>query len=450
MHHVRAPTRLIALVALASALIPVQAADWPEWRGTGRTGVWNEPGAIARFPAPVLEPTWKVAIHGGYAGPAVATGRVFVSDFIAGEGTKGTERVLALDERTGKELWVRSWPADYAGTQPTWATGPRATPTVEGDSVWILGAAGRLSCLDVATGAVRWEKEFVRDFRAKAPAWGFSGAPLVDGTRLIAIVGGADGAAVVAFDKRTGAEVWRALSAEDPGYNAPMIIDAGGRRQLVIWLPQALYALDPANGRQLWQQPFAVNMGMTVASPAFSDGRLIVSSFFNGSLMMELAAGAPTARRLWQGTSESEVDTDGLHALISTPILAGDTLFGICSYGQLRALDAKTGRRLWESGDLTKEKARWSTAFFVKRGERWIANNDRGELVLFELSRERYRELSRAKLIEPTSPGGGRREFEAVHWSHPAYANGHVVVRNDREIRRVALPVEVAAAELAR
>jgi outer membrane protein assembly factor BamB len=145
------------------------------------------------------------------------------------------------------------------------------------------------------------------------------------------------------------------------------------------------------------------------------------------------------AALVWKGRSDSEVDTDGLHAVINTPAIDGDFLYGICSYGQLRCLSLKTGARVWETMEALKEKARWASGFIVRHRDRYFINNDRGELILARLSPEGYREIGRTRLVKPTSNPGNRRELGAVNWSHPAYANGRVVARNDEEIVSLSL-----------
>lgn len=439
---------VVAGLALVSAswTLPTAAAaaDWPEWRGAGRLGLVEDDSLVETLPAAGLPVAWRRPVHGGYAGPAVAEQRVFVTDFETIENLRGTERALALDEASGRVLWQRQWPTHYRGLEPRYALGPRATPTVDGDRVYVLGAMGNLLALQVADGAVLWQKDFVAEYGTDVPVWGMSGAPIVYGNLLIALVGGSEGALVVAFDKMSGVERWRALDTVDPdrgdepGYGQPILIEAGGVTQLVIWHPGAVTSLDPRTGEQHWQLPKAVSLGLTVATPVFDGKHLLVSSFFRGSSLMALDANEPRARILWQGRSESEVDTDGLHALISTPVIDGDTIYGVGSYGQLRALDLATGKRLWESLDAVGEKARWASAFIVRHGDRYLLSNDRGELIIASLDRKGYHERSRTKLIEPTSPAS-RRTKGAVHWSHPAYANGHIIVRNDREILRADL-----------
>ena len=427
---------LVVICVLKITFAPIFAEDWPEWRGKGRNGIWTESGILDKFPEKGLTAVWRTPIHGGFAGPAVAEGRVFVTDFKRSSGKKGMERALCLDEKSGKILWTREWDADYQGI--SYDTGPRATPTVDGDRVYIVGGNGTLLCLNARTGDVIWRKDYVKDYRMQMPTWGIASAPLVDGDRLIAIVGGQPDAKVIAFDKMTGKEIWRALPSDsEQGYSQPVIVAARGTRQLIIWDPTAVVALDPATGRTYWQHPFRINLGLTLATPVFDGSRLLVSSFYNGSMLLDLAK--EKASVIWKGKSNSEINTDGLHAVVNTPVIDGDYIYGICSYGQFRCLNLKTGERIWETMEVTKEKARWASGFIVRHGDRYFINNDRGELIIAKLSAQGYQEISRTQLIKPTSNPGNRRELGAVNWSHPAYANRHIVARNDEEIISVSL-----------
>ena len=326
----------------------------------------------------------------------------------------------------------------------SYAIGPRATPTVDGERVYVVGAAGDLYCLSVETGEILWEKHYIADYDSFIPTWGVASSPIVDGDRLITVVGGEPGGLVMAWDKRTGEEVWRALDVVgEMGYGQPIIIEAGGARQLIVWHAAALVSLNPETGALYWEEEWEAGAGMSVATPAHSGNYLLVTQFYRGSLMMRLDQDRPDATLMWKGQSRSEMpgETDGLHALITTPLIDGDQIYGVGSYGELRGLNARTGERLWMSDQMTAQ-ARWGTAFMVKHDDRYFVVNDDGILILAEFTPAGYIEHGRIPLIEPTADAGfgPARNFDRkVNWSHPAYANGHIVHRNDNEIIRVSL-----------
>lgn len=442
-HQLRLVSRILALTAAVCGATAVEADDWPQWRGLNRLGVWHESGIIERFPDHGLKVTWRVPTGSGYAGPAVADGRVFVLDWHADPDSRtldGTERLIVLDEQTGRELWTYAWQTSYRMLQPINAIGPRATPTVDEDRVYVVGATGRLVCLDVASGEVRWEADYVADYDTSVPPWGVTSAPLIDGDRLIAIVGGEPDALVVAFDKLTGAEIWRALRVDsDAGYGQPVIFEAGGTRQLIVWHPSGLASLDPATGHAYWEEAWDTADGVTVATPVRSGDYLLVSQLYTGSLMMRLSADRPAARVLWRGASRSyEPDeSDGLHSMVTTPIILDNHVYGVGAQGQLRALDARTGERRWMSTEMTAQVP-WSTAFMVQHGDRFFVNNDEGTLILARFTPEGYVEIDRTALIDPTSESGYGTDRQ-VNWVHPAYANRHIIQRNDVEVIRASL-----------
>ena len=433
----------LAFLAVGSAAL--LADDWPEFRGKGRLGVWNETGLVEAFPEDGLPVLWRTPINGGFTGPAVVDGRVYVTDLRVTDRrtSAGFERTIALDEQTGAVLWIQEWPADYARAGVgLHAHGPAATPTVDGNQVYVLGRAGLLGALSTETGAVLWSKDFATDYQTPIDGWGMASPPIVEGDLLICLVGGENGAHIVAFDKLTGDERWRSLNrGASHGVAPPIVIDAGGTRQLIIWDPDALVSLNPQTGEVYWQEPFTAYLGTNPAAPVHSGRYLLVSNFTFGSMMMELDDTRPAATVLWKGTGISEIDTDGLHALMSTPIIDGDYIYGICAYGQLRALDARTGERLWQSQEVI-ERARYATALLVRNGDRYFINNDAGELILARLTPEGYEEIDRTKLIAPTTNPGSRRKHKFVNWSQPAYANGHIYVRNDEEIIAYSLAAD--------
>lgn len=439
----KGPVLAFALLSAPWAyLVPTGASadDWPQWLGPRRDGIWRETGIIDRFPPSGPRVLWRTQIGGGYSGPSVAAGRVYVMDRIvaqdppSGQGSKrrppnGKERILCLDASDGRILWEHAYERTYG---ISYSSGPRVTPTVDGDRVYALGAEGDLLCLDAASGRVIWRRDLQADFRAKSPIWGFAGHPLVDGDRLICLVGG-EGSTAVAFDKRSGKEIWRALSAKEPGYCPPTMIEASGRKQLIIWHAEALNALDPETGAVHWSEPFPCRAGMSIAQPRLMGDLLLVTTFYNGPLMMRLAPDRPSATVAWRGNSENERQTDRLHAVMCTPFLEDGHIYGVCSYGQLRCLRADTGERIWSTLKATTRdgaEVRWGNAFIVKHADRFFLANELGELIIARLTPAGYDEIGRAQLIEPTNPDPRR----TVVWSHPAFANRRVYARNDREI----------------
>ena len=427
-------TRYVLLVAVLAAARIAIAADWPQWGGPQRDSVWREEGIVETLPTVdpktgMLPRKWTAKIGSGYAGPAVADGRVLVTDRIA---DKNLERVLCVDAESGKELWKHEYDARYTISYPL---GPRATPTIDGNRVYTLGAMGHLFCFDVASGKIIWQKNLPTDFGTKVPAWGMAGAPLVDGDQLIVLAGGTPGAMVISLDKQTGKELWRALDGPEPGYCAPVILEFGGQRQLIIWHPQAVVGLNPATGKTLWQVPFAVQSGLTIPTPRKIGNRLFVTNFYNGPLMIDLGADGVSPNVLWRtGAESTERRNDSLHAIMCSPIVTEDCIYGVGSYGELRCLDTKTGKIVWETHDATG-RDRWWNAFLVPLGDRVVISNEQGELIFARLARDGYKERSRAKMIEPTQPIGRR----VTVWSHPAYAMRSIFARNDGELVRVSL-----------
>jgi outer membrane protein assembly factor BamB len=441
----------LVLTAIGLYVDHARSDDWPQWMGPQRDGVWRETGIIATFPGDGPRERWRVKIGGGYAGPAVVEGRVYVTDkqlptgisnpdnpFARGR-TAATERVLCLSDADGSIVWKHEYACPYTVSYPA---GPRTTPVVQDGRVYTLGAEGHLFCLTADKGEVVWSKNFQTDYsRGQSPVWGYSANPLLDGNKLICLVGG-KGTTVVAFHKDTGQELWRALDSSGehgPGYGSPIIFDAGGQRQLIVWHPQAVSSLDPETGRVFWEQPFAIKAGLTVATPRISGDLLFISAFYDGSLLLKLDGQRPQATKLWQRHGQNERLTDALHCLISTPVIDSGYIYGVCSYGELRCLDIKNGDRLWSTYAATSgESARWGTAFIVKQDDRYFLFSEQGDLIIARLTPDGYKELSRAHLLEPTGPAQ-RRD---VVWSHPAFAHRNVYARNDREIVSVSLAAE--------
>jgi outer membrane protein assembly factor BamB len=242
---------------------------------------------------------------------------------------------------------------------------------------------------------------------------------------------------VVAFNKDTGKELWHALKTKELGYCPPMIYEFAGKRQLIIWHPQAVNGLDPETGKSHWTVPFAVRAELSIPTPRKLENMLFVTSFYNGSMLLEINDDQP--RIVWKGKSNSEEPkrTDGLHSIMPTPVIKDGHIYGVCSYGELRCLELQTGKRIWQTYAATGGKSRrWANAFLIEQGNRFFLFNEQGNLIIADLSPEGYKELSRAHILEPTNQ---MVQDRPVVWTHPAFANRHMFARNDKEIVAVDL-----------
>jgi outer membrane protein assembly factor BamB len=236
------------LLLVLLGIVSGRADDWPQWLGPQRDAVWREEGILKKFPEAGLKIRWRTPIGGGYSGPAVANGRVYVMDRQLATGANnpanpfdrgtihGNERILCLDEATGKILWKYEYDSPYT---MSYSAGPRTTAAISDGKVYTVGAEGNLVCVGADKGNLLWSHDFKKDFNIATPMWGFAGHPLVDGNKVICLAAG-EGSVAVAYDKNSGKEIWRALSAKEPGYAPPMIYEFAGKRQLIIWHPEAV------------------------------------------------------------------------------------------------------------------------------------------------------------------------------------------------------------------
>lgn len=403
--------------------------DWPQWRGANRDGNWNETGIIDQFESDEIKLKWRIPIGSGYSGPTVADGRVFVTDRIT---EPQQERVLCVSEETGEELWSYTYPCEY---RIGYTAGPRASVTVENNKAYALGAMGHLNCFDVSDGKLLWSRDLNADYKIKMPIWGIAGSPIIHKDTIIMQIGGSD-VCVIGLDKYTGKDQWGSLK-ERACYAAPILVEQAGKPVVICWTGDSVSGLNPASGEVFWNHVFPPSrMPIGVATPVVSGNELFVTSFYDGCLLLKLGSNETSAEKLWQQTGPTERETRGIHSIISTPVFDDGYIYGVDSYGELRCLDAKTGERVWEDQTATP-RARWSTIHFVKNGDRYWMFNERGELVIGTLSPKGFKEISRAKLIEPTRDQLNQRN--GVCWAHPAFANKHVFARNDKELVSASL-----------
>ena len=422
---------VLMLTAISGANLFAQS-DWPQWMGPGRDNVWNATGVMEKFPTGGPKVLWRTPIAGGYAGPAVVRDRVYVTDYVTKDDVKvdnfdrkefsGQERVLCLDARSGTEIWKKEYFVKYTISYPA---GPRCTPLVDGDHVYTLGAEGDLICFAVEDGKIVWQKNLRDTYSTKTPWWGYSAHPLIDGDRLITLAGG-DGSHAVALNKKDGTEIWRTVSAKEQGYSPPTIIEAGGKRQLILANPSSVASVNPETGKEYWSLPYEATSGSIIMSPVRVGDYLYVAGYSNKSLLIKLATDKPAAEEVWRDKAR-----DAISPVNVQPFVIEDIVYGFHQNGELCALKIPQGDRLWASfKPIGKKRLDSGTAFLVKQGDRFWLVNEIGELVVARLTPEGYEEIDRAKVIEPSNLAFGRK----VVWSMPAFAGSKIYIRNDDEI----------------
>ena len=405
----------------------VIAADWPQWRGPDRDGTWTETGIVSAFPPTGLIPKWKASIGYGYSTPIVAKGRLYLTDLVV-ENTSVHERVLCFNARSGKRVWM----AQHESPAPDWffnpaqMRGPGSTPIIHNGRVYALSMFFVLKCLDARTGTVIWKRDLAADYQL--PPSSLDASPLVDRSLLIVPIGGKPAAGVVAFDLLTGREIWKALD-QAATWSSPVIVSAGGTRQLIVWMRQSVTSLNPANGAVYWTEP-TVSGGSpgfsAVSTPVLHGDRLLVSG-----LMFQLDANQPTAKVLWPETASG---TRRILSDTSTPLFRDDFVYSPRSGGLFVCLEAGTGREVWQTNTITSLRT-GACIHLIPNGSSVFLFTDQGDLVRAQLTPAGYREFGRVHLIDPTSP-----LFEnKFAWAAPAFANRNIFVRNDRELRCYSL-----------
>ena len=430
-----------------------RADDWPQWLGPQRDGVWRETGIVEKFPDG--RPEGALARRrsaAATAGPPWPTGSVYVMDRQLADGREipatpssaaqfrgKRTRALPRTKPTAKILWKHEYDCPY---DVSYAAGPRVTPTGRRRQSLYPRREGDLFCLDATSGngplVARLQEGLSR---AQDADLGLCRSSALDGNKLICLVGG-DGSVAVAFDKDTGKELWRALSAQGAGL-LPAHDDhkpaASGSSSSGI--PRRSTALDPETGKVYLVASAARSApACTIPTPRQSGDLLFLTSFYNGSTCFRSTASQPDATSRGRG-KVSETNTDTLHSLMATPLIEDGYIYGVV---QLRPVAlpeagdrrARSGKPSKPTGALAKSATnRWGNAFLIKHGDRFFLFNEKGDLIIAKLSPKGYEEISRAHLLDPTN----RDPRPLVVWSHPAFANKCVYARNDKEIVCVSL-----------
>jgi outer membrane protein assembly factor BamB len=395
----------LALLLVSAAPLWADESDWPQWRGPSRDNIWPERNPAATFPKEGWKPVWRQPIGGGYGGIAVVNGRVFVMD--RQTEPKEVERVICVQFATGKQLWSHEYPVKYGGLD--YGNGPRSTPTIHDGRVYTFGALGHLHCLDAASGKVIWSHDCVQEFKARTPTWGHACSPLIDGDRVLVQVGAAHGC-LIAFDRKTGRENWRSID-DEPGYSSPVRIDVGKNKLVIMWTPENINACDAETGKRLWSVPHKVTYGVSIADPIWHDGILMVAEYWNGTVALSLDGDALNPEEAWSGKK--------LRLLMATPLVRGGHAYCLDREHGLMCIELKSGKIKWDEARIAHDRHNPHAALNWTGDGRLIALNEKGELIQARVSPEKYEELARTKLF-------------AGSWAHPAFADGCIVVREEK------------------
>jgi outer membrane protein assembly factor BamB len=344
---------------------------------------------------------WKQPIGVGHASFVVADGKAYTI-----EQRRGQEVVVAYDVGTGREVWTQAWGALYSDST---GDGPRATPTWDQGRLYALGATGELRCLDANSGSVIWGKNILNDNSAKNLPWAQAASPLIVDDKVVVLPGGANGKSVVAYNKNTGAPVWKVL--DDPqAYVSPMLVELAGRRQIVVVSSFRVVGLAPENGAMLWSYPWNTDMGINVSQPIMVDrNRFFISSGYGkGAALVEVkgSGNSFTASTIWENKN--------MKNKFNSSVLHNGYIYGL-DEGILVCLDVNTGERKWKEG-------RYGYGQVVLAGNHLILTSDQGDLALVNASPDKYTEVARFPAVQGQT------------WNYPAIASGKLLVRNSNEM----------------
>ena len=398
------------------------AADWPRWRGPDGTG--HVPAGVAVPKTLPGEPkmVWHVKIGDGLASPVVSGGKVFYLDH-----QQGKETVHAAEAASGKALWSAALDEVFKDAQS--APGPRCTPVVDGERVYVQSCRGEFQCLGAADGKVIWRTNFVKDFGAVfigekgsatgASRHGYAGSPTVDGDRLFVNVGGTSGASVVCFNKQSGQVIWKSQN-DIPGYSGPVIAALAGTKQVITFTSEAVIGLAAGDGALLWRAAVKTSLGRHVTTPVVVDDRVMVASFQAGLIGLKVSkeGDAFKAERAWTAK--------GLSINFSSPVAVGSFLYGLGPSNTLFCLDVRTGEKAWAKEGFFSDMVKTGYASFLVMGDSILALADGGQLVLFAADPKECREIGKVRV-------GGQ------NWCNPAYADGKLYLRDAQELRCVDL-----------
>ena len=380
---------------LAIALMPIliccettRAEDWPQFLGKTRNGVSQEKNLVDSFPAAGPKIRWKVPGGVGMSAVVVQGDRAVTS-----WNSDGEQWLVALDAATGKLVWKAEMGPAYKNPM---GDGPRATPTIDQQSIYAYSGEGILLAVDLLSGQTRWRKDVMDELSAKASEYGMSCSPLIVGDRLIVQTGATD-AALAAFALADGKLLWKAGTGH-AGYSSPVVMHIAGTSQVVSITGTAVMGIDPADGKILWSYPFETDYGCNTASPVAIDGGVFVSAGENhGSVLLDVQKDKEGYRvkERWKSLDAKSV----MRNEWQTSILVGDYLYGFDNVGaagpvsHFSCIEAKTGKAVWQKSRFGKGNLVYADGKF------WLTTIE-GELIIAKADSQGYQELSRASILE--------------------------------------------------
>jgi outer membrane protein assembly factor BamB len=380
------------------------AQDWPQWRGPNRDG--NAPAISSAWPK-TLKEEWKVTVGVGHASPVVADGKIFV---FARQGDE--ETLLCLDAVTGKEIWRTSQPIAYTMHEAAvgHGKGPKSTPVVSKGTVFTFGISGVLSAHDARTGKLKWRHEFSKQYPKTSPLFGTSMSPIVDKGLVIAHVGGPDKGALTAFDAETGAVKWT-NDLDGPAYASPILVTLAGVRQIVTFMQKDFVGVDAATGKLLWKLP---------AKTEYDENSVTALAYKDLLIFSREQQGLSAIRLVKQGQEivPQEVWNSKENRLyLSTPVLQGNTLvgFSIAKKGQFFALDADTGKTLWQGPGRAGENA----ALLNVGGSAFLALTNEAALIVLPANAKEY------------APSVQYTVANSPTWAHPVVIGNRILIKDE-------------------